>query len=112
VGPQGEVYAATGAPARVYRIVSGAQPAAIFQPQELQVQALVVDKDGVLATSLNAGANCNVPSLEIATPCEVPFTRSSYFDCSQVRVPSANMVSAVAKKRVMTVTSLSENIVS
>ena len=53
VGPQGEVYAATGAPARVYRIVSGAQPAAIFQPQELQVQALVVDKDGVLYAATN-----------------------------------------------------------
>lgn len=53
VGPQGEVYAATGAPARVYRIVSGAQPTAIFQPQELQVQALVVDKDGVLYAATN-----------------------------------------------------------
>lgn len=48
VGPHGELYAATGAPARVYRIVSGAQPMAIFQPQELQVQALVADKSGVL----------------------------------------------------------------
>src|ERR1051326_5422966 len=41
VGPKGEVYAATGAPARVYRISPGTQPVAIFQPQELQVQALV-----------------------------------------------------------------------
>ncbi len=48
VGPHGEIYAATGAPARVYRIVPGAQPTPIFQPQELQVQALVVDKNGVL----------------------------------------------------------------
>ena len=53
VGPQGEVYAATGAPARVYRIVSGAQPTAIFQPQELQVQALVVDKDGLVYAATN-----------------------------------------------------------
>jgi hypothetical protein len=53
IGPQGEVYAATGAPARVYRIVPGAQPTAIFQPQELQVQALVVDKDGVLYAATN-----------------------------------------------------------
>jgi WD40 repeat protein len=48
VGPQGELYAATGAPARVYQIAAGGQPAAIFQPQELQVQALVVDKNGAL----------------------------------------------------------------
>lgn len=48
IGPHGEIYAATGAPARVYRIVPGSQPVAIFEPQELQVQALVVDKNGTL----------------------------------------------------------------
>jgi WD40 repeat protein len=53
VGPQGEVYAATGGPARVYRILPGGQPVAIFQPQELQVQALVVDKNGVLYAATN-----------------------------------------------------------
>jgi len=53
VGPNGEIYAATGAPARVYRIVAGTQPVAIFQPQELQVQALVVDKDGALYAATN-----------------------------------------------------------
>jgi sugar lactone lactonase YvrE len=53
VGPQGEIYAATGGPARVYRILPGGQPVAIFQPQELQVQALVVDKNGVLYAATN-----------------------------------------------------------
>jgi sugar lactone lactonase YvrE len=53
VGPNGEIYAATGAPARVYRIVAGGQPVAIFQPQELQVQALVVDSNGVLYAATN-----------------------------------------------------------
>ena len=53
VGPQGEIFAATGAPARVYRVVSGGQPIAIFQPQELQVQALVIDKHGVLYAATN-----------------------------------------------------------
>jgi hypothetical protein len=53
VGPQGEIYAATGAPARVYRIVPGGQPVAIFEPQELQVQALVVDKSGVIYAATN-----------------------------------------------------------
>src|SRR5260221_8394534 len=52
-GPQGEIYAATGGPARVYRILPGGQPTAIFQPQELQVQALVVDKTGVLYAATN-----------------------------------------------------------
>ena len=53
VGPHGELFAATGAPARVYRIVSGAQPVAIFQPQELQVQALVGDRNGALYAATN-----------------------------------------------------------
>src|SRR5438270_13555862 len=53
LGQQGEIYAATGAPARVYRIAPRSQPVAIFQPQELQVQALVVDKSGVLYAATN-----------------------------------------------------------
>ena len=53
VGPQGEIYAATGAPGRVYRILPDGQPVAIFQPQELQVQALVVDKNGALYAATN-----------------------------------------------------------
>ena len=53
VGPQGEIYAATGAPARVYRILPGGKATAIFQPQELQVQALVVGKDGALYAATN-----------------------------------------------------------
>lgn len=52
-GPNGEIYAATGAPARVYRIASGATPVAIFQPQELQVQALAVDKSGAIYAATN-----------------------------------------------------------
>ncbi|HYL11601.1 MAG TPA: hypothetical protein VEV41_01105 [Terriglobales bacterium] len=44
----GNLYAATGAPARLYRITPDGQAAAIFEPQELQVQALVVDKAGAI----------------------------------------------------------------
>jgi hypothetical protein len=36
----GNVYAATGAPARVYRITPDGHATIIFEPQELQVQAL------------------------------------------------------------------------
>ncbi len=45
---QGNVYAAAGAPARVYRITPQGQASIVFQPEELQVQALVVGKDGVI----------------------------------------------------------------
>jgi hypothetical protein len=44
----GNVYAATGAPARVYRVTPGGQATIIFEPQELQVQALRVGPGGVI----------------------------------------------------------------
>src|SRR5216683_602772 len=44
----GNVYAATGAPARVYRITPNGQATIIFEPQELQVQALQVAPGGVI----------------------------------------------------------------
>jgi len=53
VAPNGDVYLATGAPAKVYRVSPGAQPVAVFQPQELQVQALVGDKRGAIYAATN-----------------------------------------------------------
>lgn len=44
----GNVYAATGSPARVYRITPDGQSTIIFEPQELQVQTLVVGPHGVI----------------------------------------------------------------
>jgi hypothetical protein len=46
--PAGNIYAAAGAPARVYRITPDGQSTAIFEPQELQVQSLVVAKNGIV----------------------------------------------------------------
>jgi WD40 repeat protein len=53
VDPSGRLYAATGAPARVYQITPDSQTMAIFQPQELQVQSLVIDKRGVVYAATN-----------------------------------------------------------
>ena len=44
----GNVYAATGSPARVYRITPDGQSTIIFEPQELQVQTLEVGPHGVI----------------------------------------------------------------
>ncbi|HUB02448.1 MAG TPA: hypothetical protein VL983_07175 [Terriglobales bacterium] len=44
----GNIYAAAGAPARVYRITPDGKSTPIFEPQELQVQALVAGKNGVV----------------------------------------------------------------
>jgi outer membrane protein assembly factor BamB len=44
----GNIYAATGSPARVYRITPDGKATIIFEPQELQVQALEVAPGGVI----------------------------------------------------------------
>jgi hypothetical protein len=44
----GNIYAAAGSPARVYRITPDGQSATIFEPQELQVQSLLVEKNGTV----------------------------------------------------------------
>ena len=44
----GNVYAATGSPARVYRITPDGEASIIFEPQELQVQTLEVGAKGVI----------------------------------------------------------------
>lgn len=44
----GNVYAATGSPARVYRITPDGSATIIFEPQELQVQTLKVGPRGVI----------------------------------------------------------------
>ena len=45
---QGNVYAAAGSPARVYKLTPDGKASIIFAPQELQVQALVVDGSGAI----------------------------------------------------------------
>jgi WD40 repeat protein len=53
VAPNGDIYLATGAPAKVYSVAPGGQPVAVFQPQELQVQALVIDRRGTIYAATN-----------------------------------------------------------
>jgi hypothetical protein len=88
---QGNVYAAAGAPARIYRITPDGQSSTIFEPQELQVQTLVVDKRGVLYAATNPDGKV----YKIEPPAEVreaknppasktspaaPWNSSVYFD--------------------------------
>jgi len=49
----GNVYAATGSPARVYRITPDGAATIIFEPQELQVQTLEVGPKGVIYAGTN-----------------------------------------------------------
>ena len=45
---EGNVFAAAGSPARVYRVTPDGKSSLVFAPAELEVQALVVDTSGVL----------------------------------------------------------------
>ena len=74
----GVVYAATGAPARVYRITPDGKSSVIFEPKELQVQAIALAKDGTIyaATSpdgkvykitRNAKAAAGAPEFAVQT---------------------------------------------
>ncbi|HMK30140.1 MAG TPA: hypothetical protein VK473_10680 [Terriglobales bacterium] len=45
---RGNVYAAAGAPARVYRITPKGETTVIFEPRELEVQALAIGGDGAI----------------------------------------------------------------
>ncbi|MBV8051666.1 MAG: WD40 repeat domain-containing protein [Acidobacteriaceae bacterium] len=50
---KGNLYAAAGSPARLYRITPDGKSTVIFEPHELQVQALVVDKSGAIFAATN-----------------------------------------------------------
>src|ERR1700686_726904 len=52
--------------------------------------------EGVAYRLLKVGASARPPELRIATPVAVPLVRSSNFDCSQVRVPSAKATALIA----------------
>ncbi|MGA9475891.1 MAG: hypothetical protein WBV36_25725 [Terriglobales bacterium] len=76
----GNIYAAAGSPARVYRITPDGKTTTIFEPQELQVQSLVAAKNGIvyaatapdgkvyrLATTNGAAARANGASNKSAS---------------------------------------------
>jgi len=65
---QGNVYAAAGAPARVYRVTPDGQASVVFAPPELEVQALVIDTSGVLYAATSPDGK--VYKIERATKAE------------------------------------------
>jgi WD40 repeat protein len=97
VDQNGRLYAATGAPARVYEVAPDGQSTAIFQPKELQVQSLVIDRHGVVYAATNPDGkvyklehHAPAPRAETDTPGKVKdpaksdesseWTSSVYFD--------------------------------
>ncbi|MGH9671522.1 MAG: hypothetical protein ACRD3A_15565, partial [Terriglobales bacterium] len=85
----GSVYAAAGSPARVYHVAPDGKLTAIFAPQELQVQALAVDKSGaVFAATAPDGKVYKIERLKSPPPADAKpaegldpnFTSSVFFD--------------------------------
>jgi DNA-binding beta-propeller fold protein YncE len=86
---EGNIYAAAGSPARVYRISPGGECATIFEPQELQVQALAVDKSNVIYAATNPdGKVYRIQPIQPAKtaakangkPAEPSFSATPYFE--------------------------------
>ena len=80
----GNIYAAAGSPARVYRITPDGQSTAIFEPQELQVQSLVVDKNNVVyaATAPDGKVYRIAPDAASKPGSKSAFTSKPYFEPS------------------------------
>jgi WD40 repeat protein len=94
---EGNVYAAAGSPARVYRVTPEGKAIAIFGPQELSVQALAIDPAGTIyaATSPDGKVykltrNVSAPpeksksakaaAKPIATEADLNYSATVYFD--------------------------------
>ena len=80
----GTVYAATGAPARVYRITPDGKSSVIFEPKELQVQAVTVDKDGDIYAGTSPDGKvykiARVPQSKSAQAGAPEYKASVFFD--------------------------------
>ncbi len=81
----GNIYAAAGSPARVYRITPDGQTATIFEPQELQVQALVADKNGIVyAATAPDGKVYRIAPVKAPAPAQAGakafWSATPYFD--------------------------------
>ncbi len=77
----GVVYAATGAPARVYRITPDGKATVIFEPKELQVQSIALGQDGaVYAATSPDGKVYRITRKAGVTPAAPEFTADTFFD--------------------------------
>jgi len=97
----GVIYAATGAPARIYRITPDGTASIIFEAKELQVQSIIADKSGTLYAATNPdgkifklehkpGAAKTAESkakTEATLPTDPNWTATVFFDPLSLTVP-------------------------
>jgi hypothetical protein len=92
---EGNLYLGAGAPARVYKITPDGKATVIFEPKELQVQALAIDGNSIYAATSPDGkvykiergtASASKPLAEVAAkdessvPTDPNYTSSLFFD--------------------------------
>jgi WD40 repeat protein len=77
----GVVYAATGAPARVYRVTPDGKSSVIFEPKELQVQSIALGQDGaVYAATSPDGKVYRITRKQAAAGAAPEFATETFFD--------------------------------
>jgi sugar lactone lactonase YvrE len=77
----GAVYAATGAPARVYRVTPDGKSTVIFEPKELQVQSIALGQDGaVYAATSPDGKVYRITRKPGAAAAAPEFAAETFFD--------------------------------
>src|SRR5215510_11327350 len=76
----GVVYAATGAPARVYRIAPDGKGAVIFEPKELQVQAIAIGGDGAVYAATSPDGKVYKITRKAGPGAATEFTAAVFFD--------------------------------
>src|SRR5689334_528294 len=77
----GVVYAATGAPARVYRITPDGKSATIFEPKELQVQSIALGQDGAIYAATSPDGKVYRITRKAGVATNAPeFTAETFFD--------------------------------
>jgi WD40 repeat protein len=77
----GVVYAATGAPARIYRITPDGKGTVIFEPKELQVQSVALGQDGaVYAATSPDGKVYRITRKAGGTASAPEFAAETFFD--------------------------------
>src|SRR6478609_6153904 len=77
----GVVYAATGAPGRVYRVTPDGKSTVVFEPKELQVQAIALGQDGaVYAATSPDGKVYKITRKPGATAAAPEFASETFFD--------------------------------
>ena len=77
----GVVYAATGAPARVYRVTPDGKSSVVFEPKELQVQSIALGQDGaVYAATSPDGKVYRITRKPGGTATAPEFAVETFFD--------------------------------